>query len=46
MTDSKKKWMGMAAVGAAIAALVARLSRRGNREVPPKEAAAPDDANA
>jgi len=46
MTDSKKKWMGMAAVGTAIAALVARLSRRGNHEIPPKEADAPDDAQA
>jgi hypothetical protein len=46
MADSKKKWMGMAAVGAAIAALVARMSRRGNREVPPKEADTPDDAHA
>jgi hypothetical protein len=46
MADSNKKWIGVAAVGAAIVALAARLSRRGDREAPPKEAATPDDAHA
>jgi hypothetical protein len=33
----KKKWIGLAAAGAAIAALVARVSKRGNRKAKPEE---------
>lgn len=36
MSD-KKKWMGLAAAGAAITALIARVSKRGNREDKPEE---------
>ncbi len=34
----KKKWMGLAAAGAAIAAFVARISGRGNRKAKQEEA--------
>jgi hypothetical protein len=35
MSDQKKKWMGLAAVGTAIAAFVTRLRRRGDRSEKP-----------
>jgi len=33
----KKKWLGLAAVGAAIAAFVARVSKRDSRKAAPEE---------
>ncbi len=45
MGDSKKKWLGLAAVGTAIAAFVARISRRGNRETPPQEEMPPPETD-
>jgi len=45
MADSKKKWLGLAAVGAAIAAFVARISRRSDRETAPPEEIAPPEAD-
>jgi hypothetical protein len=35
---NKKKWMGLAAAGAAIAAFVAQISGRANRKAKPEEA--------
>lgn len=35
--DDKKKWMGLAAAGAATAAFIARVSKRGNRNAKPEE---------
>jgi hypothetical protein len=41
----KKKWMGLAAVGAAIAAFVARVSRRGDRKATPEDTDIPADVS-
>jgi hypothetical protein len=35
---NKRKWMGLAAAGAAIAAFVAQISGRANRKAKPEEA--------
>lgn len=35
--DNKKKWMGLAAAGAAIAAFTARIFKRSSREAKPEE---------
>ncbi len=45
MEGSRKKWLGMAAVGAAIATFVARISRRGDREAAPQANVAPPEAD-
>ena len=45
MDGSKKKWLGLAAVGAAIAAFVARIFRRGDGETPLQEDVTPPEAD-
>jgi hypothetical protein len=40
MSDPKKKWMGLAGVGTAVAAFIRRLRRLGHRS---EEPAAPSD---
>jgi hypothetical protein len=44
MSDSKKKWLGLAAVGATVAAFIARISRRGDRKAAPQDEATPPEA--
>jgi hypothetical protein len=45
MAGSKKKWFGLAALGAAIAGIVARIRRRGTSEdTQPPTATPPVDA--
>jgi hypothetical protein len=43
MNDQKKKWMGLAAVGTAIAAFVTRLRRRSDRGDRSQKPAVPSD---